>query len=61
MLNTPADVYLRMLTCQCMLMFTMVKADHAQMLKGQNCKSMCVDALHWLQHKEVCSEIRPVA
>ncbi len=40
-LTTPADVYLRMLTCQCMLMFTMVKADHALVLQGQNA-GVCV-------------------
>jgi len=60
-LTTPADVYLRMLTCECMLIFTVVKADHALVLQGQKCRSMCVDALNWIENKEVCSEIRPPA
>ncbi len=59
--TTHADVYLRILICECVLMSTMVTPDDALVLKGQNCRSMCVDALNWIQNKEVCSEIRPLA
>ncbi len=44
MLTTHADVYIRILICECMPVSTIMKPDHAWVLKGQDRKNMCVSA-----------------